>query len=201
MHQPFFITGLPCSRTAWLANLFTTGRVFCHHDLLAEVGGLEAFHAAMAEGQGPPTGDSDSGLLAFYPDLDRKCPKAPWLLVNRDFEDAWESLCGFVRTGTWRDSLPVTWEVHETMRAQWERMRLLMIQNPRVMEVPFASLDNVDTLERIWRHLVPGQPWDRRRAAALQKLRIQPFQAKCNIKPAFNIVNAARNLWPSLQES
>lgn len=30
--KTFLITGLPRSRTAWLANLFTTGHVYCQHD-------------------------------------------------------------------------------------------------------------------------------------------------------------------------
>ena len=29
----FFITGYPRSRTAWFAGFFTTGPVFCHHEI------------------------------------------------------------------------------------------------------------------------------------------------------------------------
>lgn len=192
----FFITGLPCSRTAWLANLFCHGNVFCFHDLLGSVRSMEELARVLGT-TAPMTGDSDSGLLACYGKVHALFPEAPWLLVSRPFDDAWESLCRFVASGPWQESLACTFELQQELRQRWEVTRPVMIQNPRVMEVPFASLEDVDTLERIWKHLCPKQRWDRRRALQLQNLRVQPFQARAPMRPAFDIVRECKQLWPS----
>ena len=41
MKNIFFITGLPRSRTAWLANWFTYGHTFCFHEACRKVGKIE----------------------------------------------------------------------------------------------------------------------------------------------------------------
>lgn len=187
MTQPFFITGLPQSRTSWLANLFCTGNVFCFHDLLGVVKGLREFVHAMGT-TAPRTGDSDSGLLACYAQVNQAFPEAPWILVERDFDDAWDSLCQFVNDGPWRDKLACTHEVRERMQSDWERTRLEMVRNPRVMSVPFESLDSVEMIETMWKHCVPGMRFDRRRALLLQTLRVQPMQSKVSARPRMSLV-------------
>lgn len=182
----FFVTGLPCSRTAWLANWLTTDRSFCHHDLLGRVAGLGEYQKAMS--QRPRTGDADSGLLACYSQVREIWPSAPWVLVRRDFDDAWQSLCRFVESGPWSDKLPLTWEVEQRMRADWERAVADLSRLPQVMAVSYEALDDSDTLERVWKHLLPGHWFDRKRTEALQTLRVQVFQAKAPARPPMTLI-------------
>lgn len=188
--DPFFITGLPMSRTTWLANLFTTGNVFCHHDLLGRVADLDAFIWQLGrELRTGRVGDADSGLLLFHDRVRAAFPRAPWVLVTRDFDDAWSSLCAFVQSGVWSDSISCTWELQQEMRARWEMGRAKLIQWANCMEVPFEALDRTDTIERIWKHCVPGARWDERRVNLLQTFNVRPDQAKCPAKAQFGVVN------------
>lgn len=189
MNSPFFIVGLPQSRTSWLANLFSTGGVFCHHDLLGQVESVDAFCSVMRrdamEGR---VGDADSGLVSAYAKVMAAFPGAPWVLVVRDFEDAWESLCTFVAGGPWSRQIECNWELHERMAQEWAAARKAILQLNRCMEVYYESLDNPDTIERIWKHCVPGVRFDARRAKMLQTMSVRPFQAKTAMKPAAKLV-------------
>lgn len=199
MHTPFFITGLPQSRTSWLANLFSTGGVFCHHDLLGGVDSVETFLRVLrGESLDGRVGDSDSGLLACYATVMQSFPGARWVLVQREFEEAWNSLCQFVATGDWQEKLSCTWELHEEMARVWEQASKAMVQDPRCMVVPYESLERTDMIEIIWKHCVPGVRFDRRRAEMLQQLSVRPYQAKAPIRPALELV---KDLWPSSQAS
>jgi hypothetical protein len=196
---PFFITGLPQSRTTWLANFLSTGSVFCHHDLLGLVGSMAEFKARlrddMATGR---VGDSDSGLLSAWQPVMQAFPDAPWVLVIRDFEEAWQSLCEFVAEGPWSQQLSCTWELRERMSAEWAAARRGLTKTGKnILEVYFDQLDRTDTLEQVWRHCVPGVKFDRRRAEMLQTLSVRPFQAKSPMRPALSLV---KELWQSGQQ-
>lgn len=194
MNVPFFITGLPQSRTSWLANLFTTGGLFCHHDLLGEVDSVETFCRRMRQdAMDGRVGDSDSGLLAAYGAVNKEFPTSPWVLVTRGFDDAWDSLCAFVASGPWAKQVQCSEELRVRMRNEWAKARLEIIQNPRCLEVYYSQLDNNDTLERVWKHCAPGVRFDARRVKFLQTLSVRPFQDKSPMKPAASLV---RELYP-----
>lgn len=191
MGTPFFITGLPCSRTSWLANLFCHNGVFCHHDLLAECATLDDYLLTLAaQAQEGRVGDSDSGLLECHGRVMAMWPEARWLLVSRPFEDAWQSLCAFVQSGVWGRQLCCDARLREAMLAGWTQARGELIRNPRVMEVAFDSLERPLQIEAIWRHLAPGVKFDARRAAALQKFNVRPEQAKCAALPRATMVES-----------
>lgn len=54
----FFITGLPRSRTAWMAAFLTNGEVFCAHELMNGCHSRQEFYAKMEA----VDGNSDCGL-------------------------------------------------------------------------------------------------------------------------------------------
>lgn len=192
MTGAFFITGLPMSRTTWLANLFTTGNVFCWHDLLGVVKDMPEFLRTMGT-TAPRTGDADSGLLAVHERVIRSFPEAPWVLIERDFEDAWESLCAFVNAGPWQEKLSCTWELRQAMTASWASARAALAENARCIRVPFASLENIEMIEQIWNHCVPGYRFDRRRAMHLQSFSVRPHQLKAPVRPRLELI---RELYP-----
>ncbi len=88
----FFVTGLPRSRTAWLANLLTTDRTLCFHEPIEPIDKL--FNPAWAGGYAA-IGCSDSMLVMRFEELSDAYLQAPWLYVQRDPEAALNSLLAF----------------------------------------------------------------------------------------------------------
>lgn len=90
----FFITGLPRSRTAWLAAYFTDGNVFCYHDGLKYLNKKEEFYylmgAAHKDYKLDTIGNSDSGLI--YTDFQTRFPDADTVIIERPVADSWQSM-------------------------------------------------------------------------------------------------------------
>lgn len=93
-HQ-FFITGLPRSRSAWFANLFTWGDSICYHDALCD--GLTRSGDAplkslydKLEGE-RPRGHSCSSNVMAWRILDDWFPNAPWVVIDRPFSTTLQS--------------------------------------------------------------------------------------------------------------
>ena len=78
--KSFFITGLPRSRTAWLANYFTTGSVLCLHEA-----SYEEFLDRKNSGLWDYVGLSSTKL---YEDIEKI--DGPVLVVKRDLNDVYK---------------------------------------------------------------------------------------------------------------
>jgi len=87
--NPFFITGLPRSRTAWMAAFLTGGDVLCHHELMKFCPTRECFYQAFRHPK-VRIGNSDSGLPLT--EFQRVFPDAPTVIIERDIEDVYRSL-------------------------------------------------------------------------------------------------------------
>lgn len=195
MSEPFFITGLPRTRTAWLANLFTDRVAFCHYELSLEVEST----AELAERVKPDWhGDSDSGLVALYPALHARIPGAKWVLVMRDPEEAWKSLVDFARTGPYWEQLGLSLETKVRIAHMYGVIAPVMLNSPNCLGVKFEDLDRMDTLEAVWRHCLPEIRFDRDRAALLQRLRINPHQEKHPMRINEKLVKEITQQWELL---
>lgn len=161
MKTPFFITGLPRSRTAWLANLFTTADILCHHEP------IQHFQKLIRDNPGGRTGFSDS-TLAFYFDLIvKEYPCAPWIYVRRDPAAALASFEKFVGS------------VVEVPKAKGEeffhklRDKLETISEAaNVLTVDFEDLWQPEVISKVWSWCV-SEPFNAQRARLLQGLRVQ----------------------------
>lgn len=92
MDGVFFITGLPRSRTAWMANLMTGGACFCHHDLWYKANNtLEPFCQAVYHTGTSWVGVSDPLNVLHAESLATMFPRAPWLILKRDIEKVQKS--------------------------------------------------------------------------------------------------------------
>ena len=139
---PFFITGLPRSRTAWLANYFSYGNTVCLHDLLHrltiyEIGG-RILKTGCANG-----GYADPALLLYWEAILEDVPAAKWLIVERDIEDVartWDQVIG-------QDSTPELYAYKQTLEGLKRRAG-------RVLTVEFEDLNS--RLDEIERFLAPG---------------------------------------------
>ena len=169
MNTPFFITGLPRSRTAWLANLLTHGRSFCLHDgtlrglpeLIATMKTLGDSHAVV--------GDADSGLLFYVEELKQLFPKARWVFVKREpvaaqmsYKRHFNGRDPYLLPGT--DLVPL----FRKLADQYAQARNMVHH----LEVPFERLDDVETVKAVWDWCLPHDPFDAVRAEQLLRLRV-----------------------------
>lgn len=172
--SPFFVTGLPRSRTAWCANWLTTDRSFCFHD------------RAFGNFQGPIAnfyqneflGWSGSEILFQWKEISDACPAAPWLLIERDPEEARRSfLAAMERNGDCVD---------EKVFADHWALRLGRIEELKkygnVFRVPADLLDDVVTARTIWQCLLPGLPFNPERWLLLRGLNVQQDVQKLRAK-------------------
>ena len=93
---PFFITGLPRSRTAWLANYFSYGLSVCWHDLLHRMS-LRDIMAGLAKTGATYGGYSDPALLLHWREVVKLYPEAKWILIDRptaEVAKSWKQITG-----------------------------------------------------------------------------------------------------------
>lgn len=189
--QPFYITGLPKSRTAWLSVALSDWRTSaCLHEPLAKMryetlvksnvdGSMTALEdsrlvlsdltTALLATHCPFAGLSDTGLAIVAADLPALLP-GPVLIVWRDPGEVIKALVEYLGGDP---------EVHAGgVALMFERLQAFCERYSAagaLMQVDFESLSSTDTMRQIWRHLLPGGPvFQRRRIEALQRLRIEP---------------------------
>ena len=152
----FLITGLPRSRTAWLANFLTFGQAFCFHDGLQhcrEIGDLEnLFWNAGAE----VVGDSDSGLLYVAEALPHLFPDVPLVLVERDPRQALESARKFFAAnaypGVKMGGSMVPMFERGVAGMNWLREHWM---GPLLM-VSYEELERLETCRKVWDFCMQG---------------------------------------------
>lgn len=166
MLTPFFITGLPRSGTAWLANLFTTGKSICFH----EPDPRDVVTAINAQ-PGRRVGASDPTLVRKHSQVVMLWPDARWLYVVRPIEECFASLVGFCAANG------VTLN-HAIARRAMEEDRVMgmqLIQDP--FHVAVAEWDHVrndaEVAGQVWRWLVPEIKFDVDRWKLLGGLNVQ----------------------------
>lgn len=148
----FFIVALPRSRTAWLANFFTSGDVFCYHEALNGCHSADDFKEKMSLSR-THVGNADCGL-PFVP-FQKWYPEANTVIIERPVSDVLTSLCKL---------FPGT-DVSAVVYAAKERMDTL-----QGLRVPFDEID--ERLEEIWDYCV-GDGFDQHRSEMLKQMRIE----------------------------
>lgn len=182
LKQFFFITGLPRSRSAWLANFFTWGKAFCLHDAMTKGAYCRAVIDQLLPLRCAYAGDADSALCLVAPEMQRLLPDAKWLLVRRDRADAQESFARFFggrpypRTPMDKRTLCA---VFDHCVAAYERTRS-SLRPGSFIEIPFEELDSKLALEEAWRFLTPGNAWSAPRCDMLQQLETNVRPEKVN---------------------
>jgi hypothetical protein len=86
-----FITGLPRSRTAWLANYLTWGESFCYHDALHHFGYIENFYEMLETTPATVVGHADPANILAWRELHSRFPDATWIVVRRSFEACYQA--------------------------------------------------------------------------------------------------------------
>lgn len=156
---PFFITGLPRTRTAWLANYMTYGSTACFHDLMHRFTLFEIASNLRKTGCSH-IGYSDPALLLHWKAIVEDIPDARWLIIQRDIQDVartWDTVLG-------QDST-------EHLRELQGEIRNIRTMIPRALHVHF---DDIDTrIDEIEGHLAPGAHFPKWRHEMLRKMNVQ----------------------------
>lgn len=153
--KTFFITGLPRSRTAWLANFLTHGDVsFCFHDGL-RFGGPEGLLRKMVEARPASgfVGDSDSALLLFYEQIESLFPLSPWVVIHRPVDEAVRSFMASIPASYYpevADGARVSRDFDYLSRKMDALERL--IDDQRLLRVNYDDLQHERTARSIWDH-------------------------------------------------
>lgn len=183
--NPFFITGLPRSRTAWLANFFTYGPAFCGHDLLKSCRSLDMLEATLESFGTPFAGDSDSGLLVVADAVYRRWPEAKWIIVDRPGEDCLRSYVDHFAVEPYRNQRPPsTLQLVPLFRrlktALSELLSSLPIEN--CLAVGFDGLGDEGAVRQLWKFILPDEPFPLARWQMLDAMRVNLIGSKITIE-------------------
>jgi hypothetical protein len=157
--NPFFVTGLPRSRTAWTANWLTTDNSICHHDI--------PFDKSLLNGR-EHVGFCGPEVVMQYNEIRQELPDAPWLVLLRNSRDA---LLSFRKVAD-----PLLEVSEEAMRKLWEEREYAigsLTSRPGVECVRFEELDLEPVARSVWAHLLAGIAFDVERWRMLCDFNIQ----------------------------
>ena len=148
----FLITGLPRSRTAWLAVVATRGNVICHHEPSAWLKDADDL-ARLWNEPNQVVGISDSALGIILPNLLREHgPRT--LIVKRSPEAVRASVAAYLASGG--VSVPA-----EDLARRLGRLSAVLEaceRSPLVKVVEFESLRHIETVKSVLSWLTPGAP-------------------------------------------
>lgn len=158
MKTPFFITGLPRSRTAWMAAWLSSGDTLCFHDERFE---SDADFAKQR-------GFSGSELLAQYAEITLLFPESKWVFVLRDKAQCLES---FKRVAA--SKLPENYDVAGFFDTREKLLQKKIGTTKNALVVFFSELGKEATGRRVWEFLFPDQPFDLQRWQVFNRMNIQ----------------------------
>lgn len=162
MTQPFLVTGLPRSRTAWLAALVNTvPGAFCTHEPTQDWPAWGDCFAAWRDGMHAYTGFSDHALGFHLPEIVRgAAPRV--LVIERDAASVERALARLL------PGMPTA----RFLALLSDRLRAAR-GLPGVKIVPYAALRHCSAAMDCLQHLLPGAAIDPGKVRALLHLNVQ----------------------------
>lgn len=171
MTTPFFITGMPRARTAWLANFLTWGDAFCAHDLSMRCESVAQLAARIDALPGAFPGVSDSALCLIPDRIRAQWPDARWVVLRRDPAQVRFSLQAM---GAYPGLAKVGPELAVEIVTRVEQGLASFTRDPRVLFVEYDDLNSMEKLHTIWQWCLRGRvPWCAERAAQLHRMKIE----------------------------
>jgi hypothetical protein len=157
----FFILGYPRSRTAWFANLFTTGDIFCYHEMLFFLSEdrwplLLNSDRYRKVGVSEPTPFMHSKIAERYPD-------SPKVFIRRSRAESLGSMC---------KAFNVSAEDLDSFYKASANAEYGIDKDSTVLKVDYQDIDSPNVIENIWRHCIGSSP-DMNRIEMLKVFNIQ----------------------------
>lgn len=163
--EPFFITGLPRSRTAWLANLFSYENSFCFHEALKHCSEVKDIKKVFNGVDKKYVGDSDSGLPFFIDEVLDLFPDSKLVLVSRGVSEVIESL---EKVFPDYSRLKIEKLVIKTQDAINN-----MVDKYKPFILDFKDLNDMGACKLLWEYCVPGIVFDERRWEMLNLMNVE----------------------------
>jgi hypothetical protein len=181
--EPFFITGLPRSRTGWLAALLSGAHGVCLHDVLGGCAGVEDLKSQISDFKA--AGVSDPALALVWRDVAAAWPEAKWVVVRRDKFDAARSYAAFLARHGWG----MAWDqVRATIEA-WDAELAALLWEPQTTMVDYDDLDDAGEARRLCDFLRVG--FDPGRFEMMRRLNVQTIPGKA----PFQVAAAPFHAW------
>lgn len=168
MSDPFFILGLPRSRTAWLATWLSYNGRICWHDALGHVTNENDLRALVDAGA---CGFAETAGSYFPRVLHRAFPKAKFVFVTRLSTDVVDSLNRLGKNGS---------NVVNVASGALQEAIAYLTPRTDVKFVQFEKLDDFATLANLWRAL-RSDPFPSRYTTAMLQMRVtklRPFAGR-----------------------
>ena len=165
----FFVTGLPRSRTAWLANLLTENKSVCWHELTGTLNSIAELKDLVERAETEIVGVSEPTLLPHWSEINQLLPDARWVFVRRDKVE-----CARSYSAAFPDNslVQADYDKWEEQMADAEKA----VGN-RGLTVRYQDLESYDVCSRIMR-FTTGQELDFVRWGVLDKLRVTTLAEK-----------------------
>ncbi|MFP4448807.1 MAG: hypothetical protein ACLFPH_08730 [Bacteroidales bacterium] len=170
MKNNFFITGLPRSRTSWLANFFTYNDSFCFHEGTRFCFNMNDFMELMKSHSANNIGNADPALLYIMDDVIKKFPTAPVVLVERELHETIDSFIDFYTSYEYKSIQEWIEDLFEIMAKIKQKYDVLTIQHD--------ELNSIEGCKKIWNYLLPGETFDEKRWTLLDELYINKLVDK-----------------------
>jgi len=159
----YFITGLPRSRTAWMANYLTHGRSMCFHDELLDGPLVLAAKMRKAAEHYAYVGHSDPANLFCWRELDKAFKgEARWVVLVRNVKECIQSVNRIVNAD-------LSFHVHALLRRYYQ----LITGIPTSRFIHLSWHLNDEALDYIERFLFELPIVEEERRALLQKFNVQ----------------------------
>lgn len=134
--KPFYILGLPRSRTAWLSCFMNYGVTSCVHDPARYCDSMSAYNSNLGDGRG--IADTGTYILDDWHPIEG----AKILIVRRPVQEVIKSLCLFKGDIS----------LHEIRAVGYQNRKLDFIEaSPEAMSVNFDDIDR--KIYQIWKFL------------------------------------------------
>lgn len=161
MHT-FFITGLPRSRTAWLANLFTTGNVFCFHEAPAFVDMKPERFPELFKGRNCEyVGNSDSSVPFYAKQIVEMFPDTKFVYIRGDIEKT-VTECSIIFERPMRPAVELC-----------QKLLTEFADTYKPLKVDVDCLDKLNIAKMLWEYCVPTIPFDEQRYIMLRDMDVK----------------------------
>jgi len=158
----YFITGLPRSRTAWLANFLTYDGSFCFHELCRKTTNVHEMKLLLSYPKYKHVGTSDCALSYYFDKLIEMLDEWKLIVIDRNLDDAINSLDKIgLKT---KESIEKVLEAHNRNKYMMKKHEHLLI--------PFEALNKQIACEKIWEYCT-GTKMDKVRFDELNILDIE----------------------------
>lgn len=164
MSANYLITGLPRTRSAWLAALLGSLEVPCYHDTLTTFGGLGEF-ATAADDPKHEFGLSCPGAACVFPDFAAHVFRdKPIVFIARDPDDAFNSASKFLGS-----PFP---EWKTVMRNSADFLAITTSRPMGIMAVEFQQLEDFNVVSKIHEYCT-GKPLPKSRFNVFNDLSVE----------------------------